>query len=418
MKWWSRFAVVMTFLGLTVWGAACGSLVSPVPAHPGSETPTPPPTEPPLPTPAITPYPPPTVEPTVPVYPTGPRPTSTPTPVPTATPLPTALPLPPSGFDILWVETAYDWPAGPSGTIWRADPRDIAHRREVVHFDDQAIFQAALSPNGRQVAFTAAGRRWRTTPLWVVNLDGSELRQLVPDAGVIFWTRDNRAIYYSLWVEQEEVYGLERVDLVSGEVQPILAVEPPGFDHLLGWSAGGQWFYYTLPRPAPEKDELWRVRYDGSAAEFITSLPEIRVEWDRVRLSPNGSKLLLGTHWISTDGQEEGDIQHPPGSVFDVIWGEGENEVIVGQRAQDLYHLYAINLRSQHVRELATFAIAADFGWYHLALSPDHHWLMAQVAYYDGSYWIHLPTGMMVPIPSCQGCEVRFVGWVPRGREP
>ncbi len=67
-------------------------------------------------------------------------------------PLPTALPLPPSGFDVIWVETAYDWPAGPSGTIWRADPRDIAHRQAIVHFDDQRIDGAALSPNERQVA--------------------------------------------------------------------------------------------------------------------------------------------------------------------------------------------------------------------------------------------------------------------------
>ncbi len=118
-------------------------------------------------------------------------------------------------------------------------------------------------------------------------------------------------------------------------MQRILSLEEPGFSHLLGWSAGGQWFYYTLLLSPTGGQELWRVRYDGSTTEFITPLPEIRVEWDRVRLSPNGSKLLLGTHWISTDGQGEGEIQHPPGIVYDVIWGEGENEVVVGQRAQD-----------------------------------------------------------------------------------
>jgi len=250
----------------------------------------------------------------------------------------------------------------------------------------------------------------------VVNLDGSELRQLVPDAGSIFWTQDNRAIYYSLWVEEEDVYGLERVDLVSGEVQRILAVEPPGFYHLLGWSADGQWFYYTLPRSVPQKDELWRVRWDGSITEFLTFLPEVSVEWDQVRLSPNGSKLLLGTHWISTDGEESGEIPLlQPGEAYEVLWGHGENEVILGQkdRTESLFHLYAINLQSQQVRELATFG-NRGIAWDKLALSPDRHWLMAYL-YQRGFYWIHLPTGTLVPVTCCRDCVLYAVGWVPGG---
>ncbi len=53
-------------------------------------------------------------------------------------------------------------------------------------------------------------------------------------------------------------------------------------------------------------------------------------------------------------------------------------------------------------------------GWSELAISPNYHWLMAYL-YQDGYYWIYLPTGTMVPLPSCQGCWVRFVAWLPGG---
>ncbi|MGC8960776.1 MAG: TolB family protein, partial [Chloroflexia bacterium] len=268
---------------------------------------------------------------------------------------------------------------------------------------------------------------WRSSPLWVVNLDGTGLQQVAPDAGQILWSPNSRAIFYtlgqagpptklaSLSRQDQGWVGIERVDLATGKIERILTLEGTPSLQLLGWSAGGQWLYHIRRNLETREFELWKTRQDGSESRFILSLGLNLPEPSRILLSPEGSRLLIDTRWISTDGQEEGDIQHPPGSVFDVIWGEGENEVIVGQRAQDLYHLYAINLRSQHVRELATFAIAADFGWYHLALSPDHHWLMAQVAYYDGSYWIHLPTGMMVSIPSCPRCWLRFVAWIPSG---
>ncbi len=359
------------------------------------------------------------MEPTVPVYPTGPRPTSTTTPVPTATPLPTALPLPPSGFNVLWVETTYPGsPGGDHGVIWLADPRDIANRREVVRFDDRTIGGATLSPNGRQVAFTTACWKCPPSPLWVVNLDGSDLRQIAPIAGRIFWSQDGRAIYYRLGIPEEKADGLVKVDLASGEVQRILTVEEPGLYHLLGWSAGGQWFYYILPQPEPEKDELWRVRYDGSTTQFITSLDNVPPEPFRVRLSPNGSKLLLGTRWISTDGEKSGEIPIlQPGEAYEVLWSRGENDVIMGQKdkAQPLFHLYTINLQSQQVRELAAFDIPPSPTWDQLALSPDHHWLMAHVTYRNDYYWIHLPTGTMVPVICCRDCALYAVGWVPRG---
>ncbi len=438
MKRSPPFAVIF-LLCLSFPGTACGDLVIPVPAYPGPETETPfptdvsvtglPITEIPSGTPisrsTSPPYPQPTEPtPTVPTTP-PPKPTSTPTVIPTVTPPPTALPLPQSAFYVVWVENTPFGPWGElgyNGTIWVADPRDIANRREVVRFDGEEIQDAVLSPNGRQVALTTK-KHWEqiATPLWVVNLDGSGLRQLAPEAHRPLWSQDNQTIFYGLGRKErgeQGWVGLERVDLAGGESQRILTIEPASLLHLLGWSAGGQWLYYL--RRGPQGLELWQIRQDGSAPQFITSLgtefPPLLL------LSPGGSKILIGTRqglsWISTDGQETGTIVPPlPRGWSDALWGHGENKVIVGQHdeSQPLFHLYEINIPSQQARELATFGIPTGPGWDYLALAPDQHWLMAYL-WDEGFYWIHLPTGTMVPIP-CR-CLMQFVAWVPRGTEP
>jgi len=330
----------------------------------------------------------------------------------------------------MWIETtSVDSPSGSSGTIWRADPRDIAHRQVVVHFDDQGILEAALSPNGQKVALTTASWRQGRSPLWVVNLDGTGLQQFAPDAGQILWSRDNRAIFYnlgclgtptklaSLLPQEQGWVGIERVDLATGEVERILTIEAATSLQLLGWSAGGQWLYHIRRNPETREYELWKTRHDGSDSQFIFSLGLNLPEPSKILLSPEGGKLLIGTRWVSTEGQDKGDIPLPGTDHrwVQVLWGHGENEVIVGQYDGDhpLYHLYTVNIQSQHLREIAT--LPGGSIWELLGLSPDHHWLMASLLYRTGYYWFHLPTGAMVPIPSCQRCWIRFVAWLPGG---
>lgn len=353
-----------------------------------------------------------------------------PTPIPTATPPPTALPLPPSAFDVLWIETTpVDSPSGSSGTIWRADPRDIANLRQVVHFDDQGILEAALSPNGQKLALTTAGWRWRSSPLWVVNVDGTELQQVAPDAGQILWSPNSRAIFYNLGQagpptklasisrQDQGWVGIERVDLATGEIQRILTIEPAGSLQLLGWSAGGQWLYHIRENQETREFELWKTRQDGSESLFIFSLGLHLPEPSKILLSPEGGKLLIDTRWISTDGQERGDLPLPGSDHrwVQALWDHGENKVIVGQYdvGQPSYHLYVINISSQHVREIAS--IAGGSIWELQGLSPDYRWAMAFPLYRRGFYWIHLPTGTIVPIPSCPRCWVCFVAWIPSG---
>jgi hypothetical protein len=241
---------------------------------------------------------------------------------------------------------------------------------------------------------------------------------VAPSAGQFLWRQDGHAVFYSLGGEGWA--GIEQVDLTSGEIQRILTIEQtePVLE-VLGWSAGGQWLYHVRRNSETREFEVWKTRQDGRISQFIvplgTDLP------DYLLLSPNGSKLLLGTYlglrWISTDGQDGGNIALPQPNGYQVLWNHGENEVIVGQydASQPRYHLYVINIQSQHTRELAT--IAGGSFWELLGFSPDYEWLMTSPLYQAGFYWIHLPTGAQVPIPCCPSCTIRFVGWVPDDME-
>ncbi|MCR4406542.1 MAG: hypothetical protein NUW24_06435 [Anaerolineae bacterium] len=365
----------------------------------------------------------PTIPPTVT---RAPKPTEAPTPTPTITPVPTALPLPPSAFYALWAESFPLDLGQPWGVLWLADPRDIGSRQEVVRFEGQEIFEVAVSPDGRKLALVTVF--WKTSTLWVANVDGTGLQQLdrATSLGGLFWGRDNHSLVYSIgWREdvmmpggyEETVWrsAVELLDTATGEKRQLLEPELDVPLNVLGWSADGRELYYMLG-VSQEIGYEYELRAVDRSTRSARKIAPLGSEPGLPILSPDGSKLLIstpeGVAWISADGKERGSILEQGHQAF---WGPEVNEVIVGQvdEKEPLYHLQSINIHTQIARDLATFAIPGPGGWRPLALSSDRQWLAAYL-YQTGLYWIHLPTGTMVPVPS-QDRRVIFVAWVPRG---
>ncbi len=424
MKALTRFVIIACLLGIPILSGACGART---PAAPSVAQ---------LPTTQATPFPPsapaaaqsPLVRDTEIPYPLAqdtlpppseipyPSPLPTPTPLPTVTPPPTALSLPAPSFDILWVENS-PLPLWTNGVVWRADPRDIANRQEVIRFDHKVIWRAGLSPDGQLLAITLEPHS-----IWLVNLDGTNLHELSSSGWQFRWSPDSRSIYYDLggadWV------GIERIDLETGAVQRIFttARDIPSLN-MLGLSSGGQWIYFVLI--SKEGGELWRAKTDGSNSGFVASLGTDLPESSRILLSPQGRKVLVAAQyelrWVSTDGSEEGKVPLPrTGEGYQVLWNpepNEENQVLVGQWTGNgpPFHLYAVDIPSGRARELVT--IDTKFpGWEKLSLSPDGEWLMGHL-WSVGYYWIHLPTKTMIPIP-CKDCSLEFAAWLPKGTGP
>jgi hypothetical protein len=326
--------------------------------------------------------------------------------------------LPPSAFNALWAESFPADLGQPWGVIWLADPRDIGSRQAVVRFDNQEIFQAALSSDGRQVAFTAAGWKQGASPLWVVNLDGTSLRQLAPNATQVFWSRDGRTLVYTVAELDRGYVGIDQANLTTGEITRLLPIEADTEVTLLGWSTNGRKVYYLHRAPGREY-ELWVIEPDGHSAYPITSLGAEMPPY--LSLSPDGSKFLIGTPqglvWMSADGRTQ---QNIPVSSWKqrcgLFWSNIMDEIVICQLndQRPIEHIRTLNIQTGASSELGSLEIPPNgnpFG--SLAISPDNRWMTAYV-YLDGFYWIHLSTGTIVPIPS-QNRRVFFVAWVPKG---
>lgn len=413
MERWPRIILTVGFLCLLAVLAGCGPTPTAIPAPspvPATQSVYPPP---PQPSPAPYPSPEPTQE--RPLYtPTAPPlPTLAPPTVPTATPVPTALSLPPSTFDVLWLESPSGSGVDDTGVIWRADPRDIANRREVARLNDKVIERAAISPDGQSVALVTKGRLEGGGPLWVMNVDGTGLRQLAPLARYILWGPDSRTVFYKIDESGEE--GIERVNLGDGKAQRILTIEPFTSLQPVGWAPGGQWLYYIRTR---SEYELWKMRQDGSDPQVVTPL-DVGYPPVPVLLSPRGNKLLVGIHWLLLDSGEKGDMQLPRAARNgQVLWDSGpakDDQAVVGQIEHGVYYLYTVEIPSQRAEEIAHFVMPVG-PWYQLTLSPDHQWLVAHV-YHSGFYWVHLPTGTVVSV-SPYDSGTQFIAWIPKEPGP
>lgn len=362
--------------------------------------------------------------PGTPIVSRPPKPTFTPTPIPTSTPVPTALPLPPSDFPALWVE---NFPEGQGSVLWLADPRDIGGRREVLRFDQDAIAEVSLSPNGRKMAMIT--RYWKTATLWIANANGNGLQQLDQNStlGGLLWSQDSRLLAYEAgWLEESIMPSyktgaptswlvgqgaVELVDITTGEKRRLLEAQDDLPLSMLGWSADGQELYYVLAQEEDDMYQLWATSQEGQDARRIVSGSNAVLGVPL--LSPDGSKFLVGTSegvsWFSANGHDQQVITQPQ-QGFTAIWAPNSQDLIVSYWNSDYSEMVvqSINLYTRSTRNLGSIRPIGD--WQLLAISRDYQWLAAY-HYYGGLYWIHLPTGTTIPIPS-QDHQLVFVAWV------
>lgn len=352
-----------------------------------------------------------------------PKPTFTPTLIPTSTPVPTALPLSPSAFLALWVE---NFPEGQGSVLWLADPRDIGSRREILRFAQDAITEVSLSPDGRKMAMIT--RYWKTATLWIVNASGDGLQQLDQRStlGGLFWSQDSHLLAYEAgWLEESIMPSyktgdptswlvgrgsIEVVDITTGEKRRLLEAQDNLLLKVLGWSADGRELYYVL---AQEDDayQLWATSREGQDTRRIVS--GSNALWGVHLLSPDGSKFLVGTSegvaWLSISGRDQRVITQPQ-QGFTAIWAPNSQDLIVSYWSSDYSEMVvqSISVYTGSTRNLGSIRPIGD--WQLLAISPDYQWLAAY-HYYSGLYWIHLPSGMAVPIPN-QDHQLLFIAWV------
>jgi TolB protein len=163
---------------------------------------------------------------------------------------------------------------GETGDLWIMDS-DGRNQRQLT-FDDPLETSAAVSPDGRQVAFGVAGQG-----IWKVDMDGGNRRQLTQYGMFPFYSKDGKWIYYTV---QRERWSMWKVSSDGGE--PIRVTDYPGVQPAV--SPNGKLIAYMSGKSIAEL-KLYVAPVEGGAPLKIFDAPPLRL-FD-IGWSPDGKSI-------------------------------------------------------------------------------------------------------------------------------
>jgi tol-pal system beta propeller repeat protein TolB len=143
-----------------------------------------------------------------------------------------------------------------------------------------AAYDAALSPDGTQIAFT--GRLARThmegdtvlteefEDLFVAPAGGGTARRLTAleatRVGEASWSPDGQTIAFA--ADPDGNFDLYLISAEGGDLRTL--VPGPTNDREPAWSPDGQWIAFTSDRSGPGATEVWRVGVSGGPYKQLT----------------------------------------------------------------------------------------------------------------------------------------------------
>jgi serine/threonine protein kinase len=203
--------------------------------------------------------------------------------------------------------------------IWRfpvdGQPADNVHRGVRVTHQTGLVLTPTPSPNDKEVAFlTDSGGH---ANLWVVNTETGELRQITHErdpnvnVGVPVWSPDGREIaFVSSRGNQGLTFG---VWLVDSDGSNLRNLANPGLGP--AWSPDGRWVYYSTRGGAATDVVLKKVPVDGG--------PAVTVRTERLRnvIGLHGATLYYLFERPLVDGTPEFEIRAatPEDAPFRVV---------------------------------------------------------------------------------------------------
>ena len=195
-------------------------------------------------------------------------------------------------------ELVYLSDSGGHGNLWVVDPETGTTRQVTSEQDpDVSVGVPVWSPDGRHIAFVST----RNLPgssnvgIWLVNPDGSGLRNLVSGGGWATWSHDGRWLYYN--------------ELATGFVQgPLKKISPDGGSAVTvrsekgtrpAVSPDGTTVYFVVEKPTVSGGsdyEVCAASPETAPSRVIARIPASRIPpWQLVHpvISPDGKWLAM-----------------------------------------------------------------------------------------------------------------------------
>jgi serine/threonine protein kinase len=192
-------------------------------------------------------------------------------------------------------EIVYLSDSGGHGNLWVVDAESGATRQITFEQDPTiGVGVPVWSPDGRYIAFYST--RDGIGGNLLVNPDGGNLRQVIPNGGWAAWSPDSRWLYYNENVQSTAAIGaLKKIQPEGGD--PVMVRDDKGNRSAL--SPDGSTLYYVIERPAVSGGADYEIRAaspETAPSRVLARIPAQRIPlWQLVHpvVSPDGTWLAL-----------------------------------------------------------------------------------------------------------------------------
>jgi dipeptidyl aminopeptidase/acylaminoacyl peptidase len=217
---------------------------------------------------------------------------------------------------------------------------------------------ATLSPDGRRIAYVgnASGR----LNLWLMNIDGTEARQLLHaddrQANLTF-TRDGQQIVYIQDKGGDELYDIFALPLAGGEPRNVTMTDHTSETGLLFSPDGAMLAFGSKDKISPSTN-IAVMAFPSGPIRLLTHETDRKASWDAVCWSPDGS-AVFAVRRVGLDDSDGYRIDVNTGVAEKLTAHEGKELVSISDVSPDGKTLLLSSNRKAGYRNVALLDLAS-----------------------------------------------------------
>ena len=214
------------------------------------------------------------------------------------------------------------------------------------------IAGATLSPDGRRIAYVGDGSG--RLNLWLMNIDGTEARQLLHDndrQADLTFTRNGREIVYIQDKGGDEMYDIFALPLDGGEPRNLTKTDQTSEMGLIFSRDGSMLAFGAKDKTSPSTN-IAVMPWPSGPVRLLTHETDRKASWGVVCWSPDGTALFADRR-VGLDDSDGYRIDVRSGVAEKLTAHEGKELVSISDISPDGFHLLLSSNRKGGYRNVA-----------------------------------------------------------------